>query len=223
MIKILLIEDDNGILLPLSAYIKNDGYDLVVCQNGADAMKIFQKERPDLVILDINLPEKNGIEVCREMRNVSTVPIIILSARDSEQDKLELFSLGADDYVAKPFSQRELLARIKAVLKRAEMQKRPKNSRQLSLGGLVLNPKEYLALCHGQEITFTKTEFSILEYCIKNSPGIIKRENIMRDVMGYDNYLYDRTIDTHMKNIRKKLCESVHIETIRGVGYKFSS
>lgn len=223
MITILLVEDDKGIIFPLSAYIKNDWYRIVVVENGLDVMEIFEKERPDLVILDINLPWKNGIEVCRDIRKTSWIPIIVLSARESENDKIKLFELGADDYVAKPFSQRELLARIKAVLKRVEMQKKPKNSKQLQLWKLFLNPKEYSALCDGREVIFTKTEFSILEYCIKNASSVIKRENIMRDVMWYENYLYDRTIDTHMKNIRKKLSDAIHIETIRGVGYKFSS
>ena len=175
-----------------------------------------------LVILDINLPHRNGIEICEEIRKKSNTPIIVLSARDSEVDKLTLFELGVDDYVAKPFSARELMARIAAVLKRVEIQKKPKNnSKLLTFGPLEINPKNHSVTCDGAEIMFTKTEFSILEYCVQNAQNVIKREAIMHDVMGYENYIYDRTIDTHIKNIRKKLPENISIETIRGIGYRF--
>ena len=126
MTKILLIEDDAGIILPLSAYINKENYELKTCQDGADAIEIFDDFKPNLVILDINLPHRNGI--CEEIRNKSGVPIIVLSARDSEVDKLTLFDLGVDDYVAKPFSARELMARISAILKRSEIQKKSKNN-----------------------------------------------------------------------------------------------
>ena len=133
MTKILLTEDDAGIILPLSAYINKENYELKTCQDGADAIEIFDDFKPNLVILDINLPHRNGIEICKEIRNKSGVPIIVLSARDSEVDKLTLFNLGVDDYVAKPFSARELMARISAILKRSEIQKKPKtNSKTLT-------------------------------------------------------------------------------------------
>lgn len=131
MSKILVIEDDSGILLSLSLYIQKENYTLVTCADGADAMEIFHKEKPGLVILDINLPNKSGIEICQEIRAKYNTPIIVLSARDSEEDKLALFELGVDDYVAKPFSNRELMARISAVLKRYEMQKKPKIGKNL--------------------------------------------------------------------------------------------
>ncbi len=124
MSKILVIEDDSGILLPLSLYIQKENYTLVTCSDGALAVDVFQKEKPDLIILDINLPNKSGIEICREIRAKHITPIIVLSARDSEDDKLTLFELGVDDYVAKPFSSRELMARISAVLKRSEAHKK---------------------------------------------------------------------------------------------------
>lgn len=221
MSKILLIEDDSGILLPLSLYIQKENYQLITCSDGGLAVEMFQKEKPDLVILDINLPNKSGIDVCREIRAKHATPIIVLSARDSEDDKITLFELGVDDYVAKPFSSRELIARISAVLKRMEMQKKPRSGKILTFWPLSLDIKSFTAKCDENEIIFTKTEFSILEYCIKNADKIIKREAIMRDVMGYDNYIHDRTIDTHIKNIRKKLSEKISIETIRWVGYRF--
>lgn len=221
MNKILLIEDDAGIVLPLSLYIKNWNYELITCSDWAEAIKNFSETKPDLILLDINLPNKNGIEICREIREKSATPIIVISARDSEDDKLELFSLGVDDYVAKPFSMRELMARISAVLKRVEIQKKPRSSKTLTFGALELNIKDHIAIFDGNEIILTKTEFAILEYCIKNVHSTIKREAIMKDVMGYDNYIHDRTIDTHIKNIRKKIGEKINIETVRWIGYRF--
>ncbi|GAB0174420.1 MAG: response regulator transcription factor [Candidatus Altimarinota bacterium] len=217
---LLLIEDDSGIITPLTAYLKQAGHTVSVCSNGGDALDTFSAEKPQLIILDINLPGKNGIEICREIRTVSKTPIIILSARESEDDKVQLLELGADDYVAKPFSARELVARITAVAKRAEEKKDSKNGKTLSLGSIEIDSKNHIALLSGEELKLTKTEFSILEYLLKNAKGVIKRESLMKDIIGYDNYLYDRTIDTHIKNLRKKLEGAIEIETIRGVGYR---
>ena len=140
-----------------------------VCTNGLKAIDSFVEEKPQLVILDINLPGKNGIEICREIRTSSKVPIIILSARESEDDKVQLLELGADDYVAKPFSPRELVARITAVAKRAEEKKDAKNTKTLTLGTVEIDRKNHIALLSGEEIKLTKTEFAILEYLLKNS------------------------------------------------------
>lgn len=217
---LLLIEDDSGIITPLSAYLKQAWHTVSVCTNGLKALESFSEEKPQLVILDINLPGKNGIEICREIRTSSKVPIIILSARESEDDKVQLLELGADDYVAKPFSPRELVARITAVAKRAEERKDAKNTKTLTLGTVEIDSKNHIALLSGEEIKLTKTEFAILEYLLKNSKWVIKRDSLMKDIIGYDNYLYDRTIDTHIKNLRKKLEGAIEIETIRGVGYR---
>lgn len=220
MTKILLIEDDSWIILPLSLYIKKENYELFTESDGGRAVYVFQEVKPNLVILDINLPNKTGIDICREIREKSMVPIIVLSARDSESDKLMFFEMGVDDYVSKPFSTKELLARISAVLKRSEIQKKPKNGKILTFWPLEICSKTYTAKCDNEELQLTKTEFSILEYCVKNAENIIKRESIMKDVMGYDNYIHDRTIDTHIKNLRKKLDGKISIETIRWVGYR---
>lgn len=222
MTKILLIEDDSGIIMPLSLYIQKENYELFVCSDGNQAVEKFHECKPQLIILDINLPNKSGIDICREIRENNSTPIIVLSARDSETDKLELFELWVDDYVSKPFSSRELMARISAVLKRSEMQKKPKTKKTIEFWCLTLYPKQFTATCDNAEISLTKTEFSILEYCIKNANNIIKRESIMKDVMGYEKYIHDRTIDTHIKNIRKKIDNKITIETLRGVGYRFS-
>lgn len=224
MPKALLIEDDDGIITPLSLYIEQSGYEVVVCKDGSDALDMFHSEKPDIIILDINLPGKSGVEVCREVRSESDTPIIVLSARESEDDKVALLELWADDYVSKPFSPRELLARMSAVIKRTEQRKKtPKNGKALEFGRLSIDGKNFQVLLNGNEIRFTKTEFAILEYIIKNSKSVIKRESLMKDIIWYDNYLYDRTIDTHVKNIRKKLDGAVEIETVRGVGYRIKS
>lgn len=215
MPKILLIEDDVGIITPLSLYIEQSGYAIAICQNGNDAIQIFNSEKPSLVILDINLPGKNGIEICKEIRSNSETPIIILSARESEDDKVMLLGLGADDYVLKPFSPRELMARIATILNRIENRKKIKTNKILTLGNITIDTKNFVVEVAGNPIKLTKTEFAILEYFAKNTNNVIKRESLMKDIIGYDNYVYDRTIDTHVKNLRKKIGESFEIETIR--------
>lgn len=217
---LLLIEDDSGIIIPLTAYLEQAWHTVSICKDGSEAFDAFNNEKPNLVILDINLPKKNGVEICREIRVISKTPIIVLSARESEDDKVTLLELGADDYVLKPFSPRELVARIAAVAKRAEERKEPKSQKTLTLWTIEIDNKNHIALMSGEEVKLTKTEFSILEYLIKNAKGVIKREALMKDIIGYDNYLYDRTIDTHIKNLRKKLEWALDIETIRGVWYR---
>jgi len=220
MPKILLIEDDTGIITPLSLYIEQSGYCISVCQNWNEAVDFFTREKPTLIILDINLPGKNGVEICKEIRSISDTPIIVLSARESEDDKVMLLELWADDYVSKPFSPRELMARIAVIIKRIESKKKTKTSKIITLGNISIDSKNFVASIWETELRLTKTEFSILEYFAKNTENVIKRESLMKDIIGYDNYLYDRTIDTHVKNLRKKLGENIEIETIRGIGYR---
>ena len=218
---ILLIEDDEWIITPLSLYLKQSGFTLSICRDGWDAIDTFHHTKPNLVILDINLPNQNGVEICRKIRTFSGIPIIMLSARESEDDKVALLELGADDYVSKPFSTRELVARIQTILKRWEGKIINKNSTKLLIfGDIQVDIKNFVVTLRWEEIKLTKTEFGILEYFIKNNKNVIKRENLMKDIMGYDQYLYDRTIDTHVKNLRKKLWEAINIETIRGIGYR---
>ena len=218
---ILLIEDDEWIIAPLSLYLTQSGFTLSICRDGWVAIDDFHNTKPGLVILDINLPNQNGVEICRKIRTFSGIPIIMLSARESEDDKVTLLELWADDYVSKPFSSRELVARIQTIIKRWEGKIINKNSTKLLLfGDIQVDSKNFVVTLKWEEIRLTKTEFGILEYFIKNSKSVIKRENLMKDIMGYDQYLYDRTIDTHVKNLRKKLWEAINIETIRGVGYR---
>lgn len=223
MPKLLLIEDDEGISTPLSLYLENVGYEVILCENGWDALDVFRSEKPHVIILDINLPKKSGITVCQEIREISSVPLIVLSARESEEDKVKLLELWADDYVAKPFSPRELVARLAAVMKRTQIKKEIKtNGKILELGSIKIDTKNFVVWRSDEEVILTKTEFALLEYFLKNAKWVIKRETLMKEIMGYENYVYDRTIDTHVKNLRKKLDNALNIETVRGIGYRVS-
>lgn len=165
---LLVVEDDQGIITPLKMYLEQSGHTVAVCSDGLMALDDYAREKPALVILDINLPGKNGVEICREIRALAKTPIIVLSARESEDDKVALLELGADDYVAKPFSPRELVARITAVAKRAEEKKEVKNGKNLCLRNIEVDTKSHIATLSGEELKLTKTEFSILEYLIRN-------------------------------------------------------
>ena len=165
---LLLVEDDQGIITPLKIYLEQSGHTVAVCSDGLIALDTYAREKPALVILDINLPGKNGVEICREIRAIAKTPIIVLSARESEDDKVALLELGADDYVAKPFSPRELVARIAAVAKRAEEKKEIKTGKNLCLRNIEVDTKSHIATLSGEELKLTKTEFSILEYLIRN-------------------------------------------------------
>lgn len=205
---ILLIEDDPGIASPLFLYLTQSGFDINIARDGEEAMMLFEKSKSiiDLIILDLNLPKKDGFSVCSSIRETSNIPIIILSARETEDDKVRALELGADDYIAKPFSPRELVARIKTVLKR--LSKPILSSKQqafLSFGSLKLDTAEYTLSIEDVIIKVTKTEFLILAYLIQHQNHVVERETLMKEIIGYEHYLYDRTIDTHMKNLRRKI------------------
>jgi len=221
MKKILIIEDDIWILNSLGSYISGSWFGLSTCEDGLEALNIFNSFKPDLVILDINLPDKNWIEICKEIRQISNTPIIILSARGDEEDKILALELWADDYVSKPFSPRELLARVNSVLKRFSNNKEAdKSDNFLHYNNIELDLKNYLLKINGVEIKTTKTEFLLLKYIIEKKDEVILREKLMKDIMWYDHYIYDRTIDTHIKNLRKKVGNEIEIKTLRWIWYK---
>lgn len=221
MSKILIIEDDYWILNSLELYFSQSWFNIKTCENWNEALDIFEKFNPDLIILDINLPWKDGIEITKEIRNKNyTTPIIILSARWDEEDKVMALDLGVDDYVSKPFSPRELLARVNSVLKRIGILHNSKNHQKIIYNNIELDVENYEAKVGWNIIKTTKTEFLLLRYFIENKDNTILREKLMKEIMGYDNYLYDRTIDTHIKNLRKKIWDSIEIHTIRWIGYK---
>lgn len=223
--QILLIEDDPGIASPLFLYLSQSGFEINIARDGEEAMLLFEKSMDtiDLIILDLNLPKKDGFSVCSSIRESSNIPIIILSARDSEDDKVRALELGADDYIAKPFSPRELVARVRTVLKRLAKPTLSEQETILVFGELRLDTIEYLLSLAGEAIKVTKTEFLILAYLIQHHDHIVERETLMKEIIGYEHYLYDRTIDTHMKNLRRKIGESAHIETVRGIGYRITN
>lgn len=218
MTHILLVEDDPGIVKSLSLYLTESDIKLSIAEDGEEAVSAFRAHTDgfDLIILDLNLPGKDGFSVCEEIRETSIVPIIILSARGGEDDKVRALELGADDYISKPFSPRELVARIHAVLKRLGKQvSKSSGDSVLAFGTLSLQKDEYLLKNREEPIKVTKTEFLILAYLIEHRDHIVERETLMKEIIGYEHYLYDRTIDTHMKNLRKKIGDAATIETVR--------
>ena len=219
MKKFLIIEDDRWILQSLTLYLEQSGFEIYTCNDWSKAIDIFSQCNPHLIILDLSLPGKNGFEICAEIREKSQIPIIILSARWSEEDKIKGLELGADDYVSKPFSPRELLARVQSVLKRTYPSDH--QSGNLQYKHLSLDLENFTLVSRGKNVKITKTEFLLLKYLIDRHGIVVQREEIMKDIFWYYQYMYDRTIDTHMKNLRRKVGEET-IETARGVGYKLN-
>lgn len=222
---VLLVEDDLAIRTPLSMYLEKAGYSVIGIGNGLEVLPYLRSKGADIAILDINLPGRDGLSLCRDVRAEFPIPVIMLTARNSEEDKLTAFDAGADDYVPKPFSPRELVARVGTVLKRSA----PKSAAHehaalvdVTVGALTLEGSNYRALVSGVEAKLTKTEFLLLHRLARDAGKVVERETLMKETFGYGNYLYDRTIDTHVKNLRKKLGDGIVIETVRGVGYRFS-
>ncbi len=222
MQKILIIEDDKWILNSLKLYLSKSNFEIKLCDNWLDAINFFKTFKPDLIILDINLPWKNGIEICKEIRETDNIPIIILSARWDEEDKVLALDLWADDYVSKPFSPRELLARINSVLKRFLNVSTDNEVKTISFKNIVLFVNNFSCQISWELIKTTKTEFMILKYMIENKNETILRDKLMKEIIWYENYLYDRTVDTHIKNLRKKLWDAINIKTIRWIWYEIS-
>lgn len=219
MYKILIIEDDFWISQSLKLYLENSSYEVFLYETWWWAKEFFQKILPDLVILDINLPEKDGIEVCREIRAEYEIPIIMLTARNSEIDKIKWFETGADDYIGKPFSPRELLVRIQSVLRRSHKEKR---ENILKFKNIEIDISRMTVKLNGYEVVMTKNEFDILKKIIEEDGQIVSRQTLMKDIIGYSDYLFDRTIDTHIKNIRRKIEDKDIIVTIRWEWYRLN-
>ncbi len=225
--KILVVDDERKMVGLVRAYLEREGYQVVEAYDGRQALEVFRRETPDLIVLDLMLPELDGMEVCREIRRSSEVPIIMLTARDEDTDKLVGLELGADDYVTKPFSPRELVARIKAVLRRARPAETPGASRApLTIGDLVMDEERFRATCHGHLLPLTAAEFRILAALAKASGRVLSRAQILDMALGETYEGYERTIDVHIKNLRHKLAvasgagKGCSIVTVHGIGYK---
>jgi DNA-binding response OmpR family regulator len=222
--RVLIVDDELKIVSTVRAYLERDGYTVLTAGNGRTALDVFRRENPDLIILDLMLPEIDGLEVCRQVRRTSNVPIIMLTARQEDADKLIGLEIGADDYVTKPFSPRELAARVKVILRRAKPGPTAASSR-MEVGGLVVDEDRFEASCHGQPVPLTATEFKILAALVRNAGLVLSRGKLL-DLLGEDYEGYERTIDAHVKNLRRKLREvnissPCSITTVQGVGYKF--
>jgi len=221
--KILLVDDEPKVCEIIKAYLVKDGYDVIVAADGKIAIEQAQRHKPDLILLDLNLPELDGLEVCRTIRKQSNVPIIMLTARDEEVDKIVGLEMGADDYVTKPFSPRELAARVSAVLRR--YREGLKQGEQIVAGEFRLDPEKHEATYLGQLLSLTAAEFKLLSVLAHNPDRVYTRLQLMDSAFGESYEGYERTIDAHIKNIRQKMSklapESANpLVTVRGVGYK---
>ncbi len=225
MAKILIIEDEVEMANSLKDNFEFEGHEVAVAFDGEEGIKSVYSFSPDLIILDIMLPNKSGYDVCRELRsNEISIPIIFLSARGQEIDKVLGLELGADDYITKPFSVRELIARVNAVLRRYAA--KPKmNKTNYKIGKLLINFEKLTAVDENGKVDLTFKEFEVLEYFVKNEGRIISRSELLDHVWGYDNFPTTRTVDNHIAKLRKKIendpMEPKHIFTVYGIGYKF--
>lgn len=221
---ILVCDDQPMVHEALGVYLKNEGYQMISAYDGAQALKLVEEKKPDLMILDLMMPQISGIEVCREVRKNNNMPLLMLTAKGEEIDRILGLELGADDYIVKPFSPREVVARIKAVLRRVNESGTEDNSRVLRFDGLTINLANYEVKVNGKAIPFTPKEVEIL-YLLASHPGqVFDREQILSRVWGYDYFGDTRAVDTQIKRIRQKFPEDAKgfgIRTIYGVGYKF--
>jgi DNA-binding response OmpR family regulator len=220
--KILVIDDEPKIVEICRDYLKAGGYDVVSAADGPNGLSAIRREKPDLIVLDLMLPGMDGLDLCRQLRRESNVPVIMLTARVDEADKLVGLELGADDYITKPFSPRELVARVRTVLRRTG---EGGNLDVLRVGELTLDRERYVVILPGREETLTPTEFEIL-FTLASQPGrIFTRSQLLNAVHGVAFASYERAIDSHIRNLRRKLeiseDEPRYIVTIYGVGYKF--
>lgn len=224
MKKILIVEDDEDIARIEADYLKSANYEYEIITDGQDAIDKFDSEKHQLIILDLNIPTVDGVQVCRRIRKSSQVPIIMVTARTGEENELIGLEVGADDYIIKPFSPKVLLARVKALLSRMG----GINSSVINISNLIIDPDKLLVRKDDEILKLTKVQFDILYKLASNSGVVFSREQLID--MGYDNYderdIIDRTIDSHIKNIRKILGVntdgSEYIETVRSVGYRFT-
>ena len=224
MKKILVVDDEPKIIQLTQDYLENAGFSVMSAGDGDRALAVIHGEQPDLVILDLGLPGMDGLDVCRSIRKTSNLPIIMLTARDEEADKLVGLELGADDYITKPFSPKELVARVRSVLRRSELALEPRDV--IRAGDVTLDLPRMQVTVGGDEIELTATEFQLLQ-ALASQPGrIFTRAQLLDAVHGVAIESYERAIDAHIKNIRRKLepvpHEPRYIQTVYGVGYRFS-
>jgi len=221
---ILIVEDEEKIASLLCDYLKEAGFRTSTQNNGDRVIAQLKKDPSDLILLDIMLPGKNGMELCREIRQFSNIPIIMITARVEEIDRLLGLELGADDYICKPFSPREVVARVKAIFRRLHAEPRTHN---LVIGSISLDDKTHQVMIDKQLLNLTPNEFGLLKIMMRRPNRVFSRSELINRVQGYEFEGYDRTIDSHIKNLRKKIAQKLPgqdiITTVYGVGYKFSA
>lgn len=220
--KILVVDDDANICELIRLYLEKEGFEVVISYDGKKALQLFKDEAPSIVVLDIMLPKMDGIEVCREIRKISSIPIIFLTAKGETFDKVLGLELGADDYIVKPFETKELLARIKAVLRRYE--KKEASILEVVFPNLVVNLTNYELKVFGKIIETPPKELELLYLLVSNPNKVFTREQLLSQVWGFDYYGDSRTVDVHIKRLREKLdveSQNWQLKTIWGVGYKF--
>lgn len=221
--KILISDDNKKINENLASYLEKAGFETISAYDGEETLKVFEEEKPDLILLDIMMPKKDGFEVCREIRKTSMVPVIMVTARGEDFERIMGLEIGADDYIVKPFSLEEILARIKAIIRRISFEE--DKSQILEYDNLYMDLDSYIVKLNGELVPLTKKETEILWTLASNKNKVFSRNNLLDSLWGYDYYGDTRTIDSHIKRLRAKLKKHDHpswdIETIRGVGYKF--
>lgn len=224
MAKILIVDDNKQITSILEEYAKKEGYTTQIARDGQEAIREFEKINPDIILLDVMMPKMDGFEVCREIRKKSNVPILMITARGEDFERIMGLDIGADDYIVKPFSPPEVMARVRAILRRLNLGEDKKQS-FLSLHNLEINLDEYRVSIAGQPVSLTKKEIEILWTLASNRNRVFSRDHLLNSVWGYDYFGDTRTVDSHIKRLRAKLDEyekeGWEIKTIWGVGYKF--
>ena len=222
-IKILIVDDDVHIAELISIYLTKEGYETKEVYSGKKAIEEFPDFSPHLVLLDIMLPEIDGYQVCREIRQISKVPIIMLTAKGEVFDKVLGLELGADDYIVKPFDSKELVARVKAVLRRYENKEISEGNKQIVIPNMSINESTYIVTYHGKELEFPPKEFELLNFLVKHPNQVFTREQLLDKIWGYEFIGDTRTVDVHVKRIREKMPyeDNWGIKTVWGVGYKF--
>jgi len=224
---ILIVEDDRATAELVRLYLVRDGYNVVLASDGAEGLRIARERNPVLVVLDLMLPKMDGIELCRTLRSESNVPIIMVTARVEEEDRLTGLDLGADDYVTKPFSPRELVARVRAVLRRTGREVGEAESEMLSQGNITADMGAREVTVGGKPVHLTASEFRLLTLFMDVPGRVLSREQIIQGAFGDGFEGFDRTVDTHISNLRKKLSEASegkqYIHTVYGMGYRFDA
>jgi DNA-binding response OmpR family regulator len=226
--KLMLVEDERRITAPLVSALESEGFETHVAETAADSLELAGRVQPDLVLLDLTLPDGSGFDVCRRLREQSNVPVIMLTARGDEADRVAGLELGADDYVVKPFSAREVVARIRAVLRRASREGEPATAGgPMELGDLRLDPGAHSVTRAGEPIELTRKEFELLEFLMRNAGVVVSRERLLDEVWDVSWFGSTKTLDVHVGSLRKKLGDDPsaprYLHTVRGIGFRFAA